>query len=140
MNKTCVLAVCSLWASVAVGQNQQANCEPADLVLRNTTIYTANDDQWTAEAVAVRGQRIVFVGSNADAERYSCGQANVLDLAGNTVFAGFTDSHQHLEGVGRRTKTLSLFGIPTLQETVATIAQWADTIADGQWVLGRGWI
>ncbi len=140
MNKTCVLVVCSVWASVAFGQNQPTNCEPADLVLRNTTIYTANDEQWTAEAVAVRGQRIVFVGSNADAERYSCGEANVIDLAGKTVFAGFTDSHQHLEGVGRRTKTLSLFGIPTLQETVATIADWAETIPDGQWVLGRGWI
>lgn len=140
MNRITALVVGSLWASAAVGQNQAANCEPADLVLRNTTIYTANDDQWMAEAVAVRNQRIIFVGSNAEAERYSCGQANVLDLAGKTVFAGFTDSHQHLEGVGRRTKTLSLFGIPTLQETVATIADWAETVPDGQWVLGRGWI
>ena len=140
MNKYTALVVCSLWASAAAGQNQQANCEPADLVLRNTTVYTANENQWTAEAVAVRGQRIIFVGSNADVERYSCGQANVLDLAGRTVYAGFTDSHQHLEGVGRRTKTLSLFGIPTLQETVATIADWANTVPDGGWVLGRGWI
>lgn len=140
MNRITALVVGSLWASAAVSQTQSANCEPADLVLRNTTIYTANDDQWMAEAVAVRNQRIIFVGSNADADRFSCGQANVLDLAGKTVFAGFTDSHQHLEGVGRRTKTLSLFGIPTLQETVATIADWAETVPDGQWVLGRGWI
>jgi hypothetical protein len=140
MNKYTALVVCSLCANTAVGQNQQADCEPADLVLRNTTVYTANDSQWTAEAVAVQGQRIIFVGSNADAQRYSCGQAKVLDLSGNTVYAGFTDSHQHLEGVGRRTKTLSLFGIATLAETVATIADWAETVPAGGWVLGRGWI
>lgn len=116
------------------------SCLAADLVLHNTTIYTANDAQWTAQAVASKDGRIVFVGSNAEAEAYMCGDANVMDMAGNTVYAGFTDSHQHLEGVGRRTKTLSLFGIPTLQETVQTIADWAQTIPEGDWVLGRGWI
>ena len=115
-------------------------CEAADLVLHNTTVYTANDAQWTVEAVASKDGRIVFVGSNADAQRYMCGSASVMDMAGNTVYAGFTDSHQHLEGVGRRTKTLSLFGIPTLQATVQTIEDWAETIPEGDWVLGRGWI
>ncbi|OGT72331.1 MAG: amidohydrolase [Gammaproteobacteria bacterium RIFCSPLOWO2_02_FULL_57_10] len=118
----------------------QPACEPVDLVLHNTTIYTANDLQWTAEAVASRDGRIVFVGSNADAARFMCGSATVIDLSGKTVFAGFTDSHQHLEGVGRRTKTLSLFGIGTLTETVQTIADWAATVPDEEWVLGRGWI
>lgn len=118
----------------------QTACEPADLVLHNTTIYTANDAQWTAEAVAVLGDRIIFVDSNEDAARYMCGRANLIDMAGKTVFAGFTDSHQHLEGVGRRTKTLSLFGIPTLTQTVQTIADWAATIPEGDWVQGRGWI
>ncbi|MBT3531235.1 MAG: amidohydrolase [Gammaproteobacteria bacterium] len=127
-------------ASASYGQNSPADCEAADLVLHNTIVYTANDAQWTAEAVASVGDRIVFVGSNADAARYMCGDANVIDMSENTVYAGFTDSHQHLEGVGRRTKTLSLFGIPTLEETVQTIADWAETVPDGAWVLGRGWI
>lgn len=115
-------------------------CEAADLVLHNTTVYTANEDQWTAEAVASLDGRIVFVGSNEQVQDYMCGDAQIIDLAGRTVFAGFTDSHQHLEGVGRRTKTLSLFGIPTLQETVTSIADWAEQIPEGEWVLGRGWI
>ncbi len=116
------------------------SCEPADLVLHNTTIYTANDARWTVEAVAVMDGRIVAVGSNADIAPYACGDAEVLDMSGATVFAGFTDSHQHLEGIGRRTKTLSLFGIPTLQETVAAIEDWAANIPAGEWVQGRGWI
>jgi len=125
------------WMTSVYGQ---VPCEPADLVLHNTTIYTANDAQWTAEAVAILGDRIIFVGSNDDAARYRCGTANTIDMAGKTVFAGFTDSHQHLEGVGRRTKTLRLFGIPTLAQTVQTIADWAATIPAGEWVQGRGWI
>ena len=130
------LASCSWMSSVYA----QTPCEAADLVLRNTTIYTANDTQWTAEAVATLGDRIIFVGLDSDATRYMCGRANIIDMVGKTVFAGFTDSHQHLEGVGRRTQTLSLFGIPTLAETVQTIADWAATIPAGTWVQGRGWI
>lgn len=126
--------------SWAVPAFSQVPCEPADLVLHNTTIYTANEAQWTAEAVAVRDSRIIFVGENADAARFMCGNANIIDMAGKTVFAGFTDSHQHLEGVGRRTRTLSLFGIPTLSQTVQAIADWAANIPAGQWVQGRGWI
>ena len=63
-------------------------------------------------------------------------QCQIFDLTGRTVFAGFTDAHQHLEGIGRRTKTLSLFGIPTLAETVAAIEDWAETIPEGDWVQG----
>ncbi len=116
------------------------DCAQADLVLYNTSVYTSNENQWTAEAVASKNGRIVFVGSNLDAEKYMCDSARVIDLAGKTVFAGFTDSHQHLEGVGKRTKTLSLFGIATLRETVQTIGDWAANIPDGDWVQGRGWI
>ena len=115
-------------------------CEKADLVLHNTTIYTANDSQWKAQAVASLANKIVFVGSNEAAKKYMCGNANVIDMAGKTVFAGFTDSHQHLEGVGKRTKTLSLFGLPTLKQTVKEIENWASSVPDNNWVLGRGWI
>ena len=137
------LAACSPEGPSTAPSNTAAvdtECERADLVLYNTTIYTSNTDQWTAEAVASKDGQIVFVGSNSEAEEYMCGSAQALDLEGRTVYAGFTDSHQHLEGVGRRTKTLSLFGIGTLQETVQTIEDWAANIPDGDWVQGRGWI
>jgi predicted amidohydrolase YtcJ len=117
-----------------------AACEKADLVLHNTTVYTANDSQWKAQAVASLGNKIVFVGSNEAAKKYMCGNANVIDMAGKTVFAGFTDSHQHLEGVGKRTKTLSLFGLHTLKRTVQEIENWASSIPENNWVLGRGWM
>lgn len=115
-------------------------CVAADMVLHNTVIYTANDAQWTAQAVASLGDKIIFVGSNADAAKYMCGTAKIIDMAGKYVYAGFTDSHQHVEGVGKRPKTLSLFGLPTLKETVDKIAAFAANVPDGDWVQGRGWI
>lgn len=121
-------------------QNSDQACEAADMVLHNTTIYTANDAEWTAEAVATLGDKIVFVGTNQDAAKYMCGDARIMDMAGNYIYAGFTDSHQHVEGVGRRPKTLSLFGIATLKETVDAIEAFAANVADGDWVQGRGWI
>lgn len=115
-------------------------CFAADSVLINTTVYTADDAQWQAQAVAIKDGLIAFVGTNEDAEPWRCGAQKVMDLAGRTVFPGFVDSHQHLEGIGRRTRTLSLFGLPTLRATVDEIARWAQTVPQGDWVLGRGWI
>jgi len=115
-------------------------CPQSDMLIYNANVYTASDERWRAQALAVKDGLIVFVGSNTDAEAWRCGAENSVDLEGNTVFPGFTDSHQHLEGVGRRTRTLSLFGLPTLEDTVAAIAQWADAVPAESWVLGRGWI
>jgi predicted amidohydrolase YtcJ len=115
-------------------------CPASDLLIHNTKIYTADDARWTAQALAVRNGRIVFVGSDGQAREWLCGANEVIDLQGSFVYPGFTDSHQHLEGVGRRTRTLSLFGIATLEATVARIEEWADGIPEGGWVLGRGWI
>ncbi|MEE4108189.1 MAG: amidohydrolase [Halieaceae bacterium] len=138
------LAAVLLLAANVGGQGAPAragdDCPPSNLLIHNTRVYTADDAQWTAEALAVRDGRIVFVGSEEEAEAWRCGAKEVLDLDGSFVYPGFTDSHQHLEGVGRRTRTLSLFGIPTLEATVARIEAWAADIPEGAWVLGRGWI
>jgi predicted amidohydrolase YtcJ len=136
-----VLAACTdNSANTALKSPASDNCRAADLLLYNTTVYTANETQWTAEAVASLDGRIVFVGSNDEAKQYRCESVNAIDMGGKTVFAGFTDSHQHLEGVGRRTKTLSLFGITTLGGTVDAIQAWSADIPAGEWVQGRGWI
>ncbi len=119
---------------------EETSCPPTDLLLHHANIHTVEQNPARAEALAIRGERIVFVGSNEAADGWRCGAGEIVDMQGATVFPGFTDSHQHLEGVGRRTRTLSLFGLPTLKSTVNAIADWADGIEPGGWVLGRGWI
>src|SRR5260370_16203118 len=55
-----------------------------------------------AEAVAIRGERIVFVGSGRDAQAYRGPKTRVLDVAGATVLPGLVDSHTHVAGLGER--------------------------------------
>ena len=117
-----------------------AQQEPADLVLRNAKVYTANDKQPKAEAVAVKGGKIVFVGRNGDAAKLVGPATRVVDLAGATVFPGFTDAHMHLPALGEREMTLNLEGTSTLEEFLARVKARVDQAKPGQWVSGRGWI
>jgi predicted amidohydrolase YtcJ len=114
--------------------------EPADLIFINGNVYTANDRQPHAEAVAVKGDRIVFVGAGAAARAYQGAQTKVVDLHGATVLPGMTDAHHHLEGVGFREMTLNLEGITNLQDFLAKVKAKVDQTKPGEWVTGRGWI
>ena len=129
----------SLFLGIA-GISEASDCPASSLLVHNTRIYTVDEGRWTAQALAIRGDRIVFVGDERAAERWKCGAQRTLDLAGHVVYPGFTDGHQHLEGVGRRTRTLNLFGIDTLAATLRKIKAFAATTPPGDWVLGRGWI
>jgi len=113
---------------------------PADLVFTNGNIYTVNDKQAHAEAVAVKGGRIVFVGSNAAAKQYQGSNTRVVDLHGATVVPGMTDAHYHFIGVGQREMNLNLEGITNLQDFLAKVKTRVDQAKPGEWVTGRGWI
>jgi predicted amidohydrolase YtcJ len=112
----------------------------ADLVFINGNIYTANDKQPHAEAIAVRGDRIVLVGSNAAVKRRQGRNTRVIDLKGATVVPGMTDAHYHFIGVGQRERNLNLEGITTLQDFLAKVKARVDQAKPGEWVTGRGWI
>ena len=112
----------------------------ADIIFKNGNIYTANDKAPQAQAIAVKADRIVFVGSNADAQKYVDQNTRVVDLKGNTVLPGFTDSHQHLSGVGQREMTLNLEGTSSLEDFLAKVKARVDQAKPGEWVTGRGWI
>ena len=126
-----------LIVSIAPATNK---VEPADLIFTNANVYTANDQQPRAEAVAVKMDRIVFVGSNAEAKKYQGANTRVVDLHGATVLPGMTDAHHHLEGVGFREMTLNLEGITNLQDFLAKVKARVDQAKPGEWVTGRGWI
>src|SRR6266404_5802133 len=114
--------------------------EPADLIFVNGNVYTANEKQPHVEAIAVKADRIVFAGSNAEVKKYQGEQTRVIDLRGATVVPGMTDAHHHLEGVGFREMTLNLEGITNLQDFLAKVRARVDQAKPGEWVTGRGWI
>jgi len=112
--------------------------DEADLLLINGNVYTVNEKQPHAEAVAVRKDRIVFVGSNDDAKKFHA--TRTIDLAGKTLLPGLTDSHCHIFGIGQRELTLNLEGANTLMDFLAKVSERATKTEPGKWITGRGWI
>ena len=112
----------------------------ADIVFKNGNVYTVDSKTPRAEAIAVTKDRIVFVGSNADAQKFVGSKTRVVDLKGNTVLPGFADAHQHLSGVGFREMNLNLEGTTSLQDFLTKVKARVDQAKPGEWVTGRGWI
>jgi predicted amidohydrolase YtcJ len=112
----------------------------ADLILLNGNIYTVNEKMAHAEAVAIKGDRIVFVGTNAAAKPFQGPNTRVVDLHGATVVPGMTDAHYHFLGVGQREMNLNLEGITSLEAFLAKVKERVDKAKPGEWITGRGWI
>jgi predicted amidohydrolase YtcJ len=117
---------------------QMRAAEDVDLLLANGNIYTVNEKMPHAEAIAVKKDRIVFVGSNEDAKKLHA--ATTVDLQGKTVVPGLTDSHCHIFGIGERELTLNLEGTHTLQDFLAKVQERVAKTERGNWITGRGWI
>jgi predicted amidohydrolase YtcJ len=115
-----------------------ARAEDADLLLTNGNIYTVTEKQPKAEAVAVKANRIVFVGSNKDAKKFHA--AKIVDLHGRTVVPGFTDAHCHIFGIGEREMRLNLEGTNSIEDFLARVKEHVDKTPPGKWIFGRGWI
>ena len=116
------------------------NPASADLVFINGNVYTVDEKRPHAEAIAVKGDRIVYVGSNSDAKKFQDTNTRVVDLHGATVVPGMTDAHYHFIGVGQREMNLNLEGITNLEDFLAKVKQRVDQAKPGEWVTGRGWI
>ncbi len=112
----------------------------ADLVFVNGNVYTVSSAKPKAQAIAIAGFRIMFVGSNRAVQKYVGRNTRVVDLKGLTVVPGLTDAHQHLSGVGFREMTLNLEGVMSLDEFLAKVKTRVDQAKPGEWVTGRGWI
>jgi hypothetical protein len=126
----------TLFAVLSVLLAQQ---QPADLVVLHARIYTADVNRPVAEALAVRGGRIAFVGSARGALALAGPKTEKLDLAGRTVIPGMVDAHAHLLGLGQALRTVDLVGTKSYEEVVARVALRAKTARPGEWIRGRGW-
>lgn len=109
-----------------------------DLIIKNGTIYTVNDNNDIAEAVAIRGSRIVAVGTTQDIENQYTSQ-NEIDAQGKTVVPGFIDAHAHVLGLGQALTELDLVGTTSADQIASLVAQKAKTLQPGEWIRGRGW-
>ena len=129
----------------------------ADVIMTNASVYSfawsdpdldgrpaadapRDKNGWhpDAEAVAIRNQRILAVGTNAEIEALAGAKTRRFDLKGATVLPGLIDSHTHVLEFGRVQSMVNLEGIETGSEAIAKIASRAKTMPKGKWVLAWG--
>jgi hypothetical protein len=115
-----------------------ALADTPDLLIAGGPIYTGVGNGQRVEAVATRGDRILFAGSLADARRAAPG-ARQIDLAGASAYPGFVDCHAHVTDIGLREMTLDLTGTGSIPELQARLRAWAKRQPAGP-IQGGGWI
>jgi predicted amidohydrolase YtcJ len=119
--------------------NAQTNRRRAvSLLLLNGKVFTADARDTMAQAVAIAGERIVAVGTNAEITARYRG-ARTIDLQGRLVTPGFNDAHIHFLGGGLSLLRVDLIGAKSLEEAKARIAAKVRELPPGSWILGRGW-
>ncbi len=152
----CAVAMCVLGAHL--GACNTRDPESADILLRNGSVYTLSwpdpdpdgapharapfrDGEWTpdATAIAIRGDRIMWVGRDADALAWRGSNTRIIDLQGATVVPGLHDAHGHVGELGAAMSKVNLIGVRSPAEAIARVREVADTAPPGSWILGQGW-
>lgn len=128
-----------LMVSLSANAGAQVRKSTADLVLKNGTVYTMDQGRPKAQAVAIIGNQIAVVGTDADVEPYIGPETRVIDLNGQTVVPGLKESHGHLIGIGRAKMIVNLVGISGYDELIERVKAAAEKAAPGEWIRGRGW-
>ena len=111
----------------------------ADKIFFNGNIYTMNEEAPHAEAMAVGGDRLLFVGSNEDVQPFKGPGTEMVDLKGKTVLPGIIDSHTHYHWTAKAKKDLALLG-KTLPEIQEIVRKRAEELPEGSWIVGSGWL
>ncbi len=112
--------------------------QAADLVIVNANVRTMAAKQPKAEAIAVTGNKIAAVGTNAEIRKLVGERTRIIDAGGRLVLSGFNDSHVHFIGVGNLFSTLDLRDIKTADELSRRIAHYIKFLPKGRWILGSG--
>ena len=111
----------------------------ADLVLQGGKIVTVDDDLPEAEAIAMKGDTVLAVGSNREIRAYIGSETEVIDLDGMLAIPGFIESHGHFSGIGAAKMQLNLMAVANWGEVVSMVAAVVGDAATGELIRGRGW-
>jgi predicted amidohydrolase YtcJ len=132
------VALLSLTAAVVYAQ-RSGTVQPADILVINARAYTVNSAQPWAEAVAIRGEKIVAVGSLKNLEKLRGTSTRVIDAGGRLVLPGFTDAHTHIIEGSLGLVRVHLEDTKTVADVQKLVKQFADEHPNSPWILGRGW-
>jgi predicted amidohydrolase YtcJ len=125
---------------------QNAPKPKADLIFTHGNIYTGVIDPAAslgsgkrAEALAIRGDRILAVGMPDEIMKWKGPETKIVDLGGRFVMPGFNDAHMHLASAGLEKMTVNLVGVKTLDEFRERLRAKCEAAEPLDWVVGEGW-
>ena len=110
----------------------------AGMLFINGTVYTLDAHNTVAQAVAIRGSRIVGIGASDELKNRFTADT-VIDLQGKTVMPGFIDAHAHINGLGQLLRSIILVRVPSAEEAAKLVKENVAQVQPGQWIYGRGW-
>ena len=132
------LAVASILAVLVFAPAVRSQ-EVAELVIVNGRVYTLDEGQPWAEALAIRGEWILAVGTNAEIENYRGSDTRTIDAGGAFVSPGFNDSHVHVDGTGRLLTGVNLLDVHTADGFKERIEETASRLPEGSWITRGMW-
>jgi predicted amidohydrolase YtcJ len=135
------LAVLSflLWFLLAFGAAFGEERPGADTIITNARVYTVDANQPTAEAVAIVGDRIVGVGSNAEIDAWRADKTIVIDARGHLLLPGFNDAHVHFIPGGMQLDSINLREAATPEAFRNLVAERVKKSPKGEWITGGDW-
>ena len=134
-----VIVAATIIAGLIAGA-QRDDSGPVDLIVLNGKVYTADGNGRFEEALAVRGNQIVRVGTNRDIKRLRRPQTQVIDAHGGAVLPGFNDAHAQLLGrTPFAASEVNLTGAATLEQIQQTLRAAAEGEPGRTWIVGHGW-
>ncbi len=111
----------------------------ADLILINSIIWTGNPDHPSAEAMAIKADTIVAIGSAAEIQQFKGAKTKIIDTDRQFVTPGFIDAHVHLLMGGNALLSVALRDVNTQKEFISRIASYAQTLAPNEWIVEGNW-
>ena len=111
----------------------------ADLIITNAKVWTVDKTHPAAQAVAVLGDRIVALGSNADIDAWRSASTRVINAAGKLLLPGFNDAHVHFVSGGLQLDSVQLNDATSGAEFARRIGEQAKKTPKGEWIVGGDW-
>ena len=133
------LVVLALLAACAQEQAGTEPAEVADIIFTNGSIYTVDVNRSWATTVAIRDDRIIYVGDESGAAPLHGSMTKVVDLGGRMMMPSFQDIHIHPITSGMEFLTVNLYEASNIEEYVAAVAAYAEANPDVEWLTGAGW-
>lgn len=139
-NKTASFALQLFACALLALDLGHAQSKPAaDLIITNAKVWTVDKSLPLAQAVAVLGDRIVAVGSNADVNAWHGANTKLIDAGGKLLIPGFNDAHVHFVSGGQQLDNIQLNDATSPEEFARRIAERAKITPKGEWIIGGNW-